>query len=48
MMIFAPTTDGYARRATASGTCEKYGLGGIGSAFEVKPDIGPLFTEVRV
>jgi hypothetical protein len=28
------------------GTYETYGLGGIGSAFEVKPDTHPMFAEV--
>jgi hypothetical protein len=29
---------------SALGTSETYGLGEIGSAFEVKPDIGPPLT----
>ena len=29
------------------GTYETYWLGEVGSAFEVKPDIGPSFEEVR-
>ena len=33
---------------SASGTYETSGLSGIGSAFEVKPDTGPPFAEVRV
>src|SRR6478752_4523790 len=33
---------------SGSGTYETYGLGAIGSASEVKPDIGPPFTEVQV
>jgi hypothetical protein len=33
---------------SAVGTYETYWLGEIGSAFEVKPDIGPSFEEVRV
>jgi len=33
---------------SADGTDETYRLVQIGVAFEVKPDIGPLFSEVRV
>jgi hypothetical protein len=33
---------------SASGTYETYRLREIGSAFEVTPDVGPPFTEVRV
>jgi hypothetical protein len=33
---------------SAYGTYETSGLSGIGSAFKVKPDIGPPFAEVRV
>jgi hypothetical protein len=33
---------------TGIGTYETYGLREIGSAFEVKPDIGPPFAEIRI
>jgi hypothetical protein len=33
---------------SAAGTSETSRLSEIGAAFEVKPDIGPPFTEVRV
>jgi hypothetical protein len=33
---------------SALGTYEKFGLGEIGSAFEVKPEIGPSFAKVPV
>jgi hypothetical protein len=39
---------GFSTLESANGTYETYWLGDIGSAFEVKPDIGPPFTEVRV
>ena len=35
-------------QSPAFGTYETSGLSGIGSAFEVKPDTGPPFAEVRV
>jgi hypothetical protein len=34
--------------AMVSLSYEKYGLGGIGSAFKVTPDTGPAFAEVLV
>ena len=46
--VMASDGDWVNKSKSASATYETYGLGQIWSAFQVKPDIGPPFAEVRV